>query len=95
MRSTACCPRNHTESGLLVPKMDSATRPSWTADLRPCGIYYEGFVTDLEGGLQKHHVDTVSTFSIRKSCQTVAGKQQAKIELDSENQVNQLCNRVT
>ena len=75
--------------------MDSATRPSWTASLRPCGIYYEGFVTDLEGVLQKHRVDTMSTFSIRKSHQTVAEKQQAKTELDSENQVNQLCNRVT
>ena len=60
----------------------------WTAGLRPCGVYYEGFVIDLEGVLQKHHVDTVSTFSIRKSRQTVAGKQHAKIELDNENQVN-------
>ena len=74
--------------------MDSATRPPWTAGLRPCGIYYEGFVTDLEGVLQKHRVDTMSTFSIRKSRQTVAGKQQPKIELDSENQVNKICNIV-
>ena len=70
--------------------MNSATHPSWTAGLRPCGVYYEGFVTDLEGVLQKHRVDTVSTFSIRKSRQTVAGKQHAKIELDNENQVNLL-----
>ena len=71
--------------------MDSATHPSWTAGLRACGIHYEGFVTDL----QKHRFDTTSTFSIHKSRQTVAGKQQAKNELDSENQVNQFCNIVT
>ena len=61
---------------------------SWTAGLRPCVVYYEWFVTDLEGLLQKHRLDTVSTFSIHMSCQTVAGKQQAKMELDNQNQVN-------
>ena len=31
---------------------------AWAEGLKLCGVYYEGFVTDLEGTLEKHRVDT-------------------------------------
>ena len=40
--------------------------------LKLSGVYYEGFVTD--GTPQKHRLDAISTFSIRKSRKTVAGQ---------------------
>ena len=58
---------------------------AWAEGLKLCGVYYEGFVTDLEGTLEKHRVDTISTFSIRKSRKTVAGQHHTNSE--KENQV--------
>ena len=36
--------------------------PAWAEGLKLCRVYYEGFVTDLEETLQKHRIDTISTF---------------------------------
>ena len=59
--------------------------PALAEGLKLCGVYYEGFVTDLEGTLEKHRVDTISTFSIPKPHTTVAGQHHTNSE--KENQV--------
>ena len=43
--------------------------PNWATDnnLRANGLYYEGFVDDLESVLDYHKVVTVSTYGTRKS----------------------------
>ena len=43
--------------------------PNWATDynLRANGLYYEGFVDDLESLLDYHKVVTVTTYGTRKS----------------------------
>jgi len=48
MRSTACCPRRSCRKRSATAQ-DGFNHTSFkTAGLRPCGVYYEGFVTDLD-----------------------------------------------
>ena len=41
--------------------------PVWAEGLKKVGTYYEGYVEDLEGTLELHRQDTVTTWSIRRS----------------------------
>ena len=45
----------------LVGNMDSAssTNPTWAEGLKKSGLYYDGFVDDIESVLEQHHKDTV------------------------------------
>lgn len=49
--------------------MDIAHVPNWATEnnLQSNGLYYEGFVDDLESVLDYHKVLTVSTYGTRKS----------------------------
>ncbi len=42
-------------------------RPVWAEGLKKCGTYFEGYVEDLEGTLELHRRDTVTTWGIRRS----------------------------
>ena len=41
--------------------------PVWAEGLKKVGTYYEGYVEDLEGTLELHRRDTVTTWGIRRS----------------------------
>ena len=41
--------------------------PVWAEGLKKVGTYYEGYVEDLEGTLELHWQDTVTTWGIRRS----------------------------
>ena len=43
--------------------------PVWAEGLKKVGTYYEGYVEDLEGTLELHRRDTVTTWGIRRSQQ--------------------------
>jgi len=42
-----------------------SSSPVWAEGLKKCGAYYEGYVEDLEGTLELHRRDTVTTWAIR------------------------------
>ena len=71
--------------------------PVWAEGLKKRGTYYEGYVEDLEGTLESHRRDTVTTWGIHRSAQR---KQPTPGETDKENksaklvspQDNCLCN---
>ena len=78
---------NSTHAHVATGGRYGAAPPALAEGLKLCGVYYKGFVTDLEGTLQKHRVDTSSTFSIRKSRKTVAGQHHANSEKVNRVQV--------
>ena len=41
--------------------------PVWAEGLKKVDTYYEGYVEDLEGTLELHRRDTVTTWGIRRS----------------------------
>ena len=43
------------------------SEPTWARDLKKVGLYYEGFVEDIDSLRQKHQAATVSTYGIRRS----------------------------
>ena len=46
----------------LAGNMDSAssTYPTWAEDLKKSGLYYDGFLDDIESVLEQHRKDTVT-----------------------------------
>ena len=58
MYKTQCC------SVVLVIVMTSS---SWTEGLSRVGVYYEGFVKNVDDVLAKHSTETVTTYGTRRS----------------------------
>ena len=46
---------------------EDSARPAWAVGLKRSGLYYEGFVDNLENTLEAHRRCTVSTYGTRTS----------------------------
>ena len=55
--------------------------PAWARGLKKCGLYYEGFVDDLEDTLEAHRRCTLTTYGTRTSKKPSG----STIEVDKEN----------
>lgn len=52
----------------------------WTTGLVKQGLYYEGWVTDLDSVLASHSKDTVTSYGTRRSTKNTANEQNCKSE---------------
>ena len=51
----------------MIQSSTMSSLPVWAEGLKKVGTYYEGYVEDLEGTLELHRRDTVTTWGIRRS----------------------------
>ena len=68
--------------------MDSAvgdfSNPTWAKGLKRSGLYFDGFVDDIESVLEQHRKDTVTVYGTRNS----SGAEQDKENVTcSDNEV--------
>ena len=63
--------------------------PAWTRGLNKSGLYYEGFVDDLEDTLEAHRRYTLTTYGTRTSKKPSG----STIEVDKENNNSTLANK--
>ena len=66
---------------------ESESLPKWAQDcgLKKSGLYYEGYVQDIDLVRQQRQADTVSTFGVRKSWSSGGGNTHGKQEVNYSN----------
>ena len=57
------------------PELPSSSASSWTQGLTKVGLYYSGFVEDIDRVLECHHKDTVTFYGTRNSVSNPQGKE--------------------
>ena len=62
---------------------DGCSYPTWAEGLKKSGLYYDGFVDDIESVLEQHRKDTVTFYSTRNSSGAGLDKENVN-SLDSE-----------
>ena len=71
--------------------------PLWVREhnLRQVGLYYEGYVHDIDLVRQQHQAYTVSTFGIRRSWANSTQKTSSEVKSDCEDGVkeNKVCSK--
>ena len=56
-------------------RVDCSSYPTWTEGLKKSGLYYDGFVDDIESVLEQHRKDTVTFYGTRNSSGAEADKE--------------------
>ena len=51
----------------MAMEIENSARPVWAVGLKMSGLYYEGFVDNLEDTLEAHRRCTITTYSTRTS----------------------------
>jgi len=67
---------------------DDKPVPAWANSLKQNGLYYEGFVQDIEVTLTRFQVDTITTFGTRKSRYSAGKSCSKEVSLDSSGKEN-------
>ena len=62
---------------------DGCSYPTWAEGLKKSGLYYDGFVDDIESVLEQHRKDTVTFYGTRNSSGAGLDKENVN-SLDSE-----------
>ena len=73
------------ERSTSVGQSCSSFYPTWAKGLKKTGLYYDGFVDDIESVLEQHRKETVTFYDTRSS---------SGAELDKENNNDSLDNEV-
>ena len=50
-----------------MAEIENSVQPSWALGLKRSGLYYEGFVDNLEDTLEAHRRCTITTYGTRTS----------------------------
>ena len=82
-----------SQAGILKPPpshvcTEDMESQQWTDGLNPSGLYYEGYMDDLQQMLTKHSSATVSTYGVRQSHTNHAVKSIDKENLDTSTSQN-------
>ena len=65
-----------------------SSTPIWAEGLKKCGTYFEGYTEDLEGTLELHRRDTVTTWGIRRSQKKLPTSGESNKENESKSTVS-------
>lgn len=65
--------------------------PTWADGLRKSGLYYDGFVDDIESVLEQHCKDTVTSYGTRNSSRAEQDKENVNTSLDNEVLLTIVC----
>ena len=69
--------------------LESFRMEHWTTGLVKQGVYYEGWVSDLDSVLASHSRETVTSYGTRRSTKNTAN--QLLFEEDKENCKSEVC----